>query len=364
MARKTVLIAGASGLVGYAAMKHFAGLADCEVIAVSRREPAETFGAQFISADLTDESRCAEIFGAMTGVTHLVYAALYEQPSLVSGWLEEEQIRTNDAMLRNLFEPLEKAAKNLRHVSLLQGTKAYGAHVRLLPVPARENRDELHAQANFYWRQEDYIRAKAEGRPWSWTIFRPQIIFGESFGSAMNLIPALGVYGALLKEQGQPLFFPVAAGTNILEAVDADLLARAIGWAADEPAAADEIFNVANGDVFVWENIWPAIADALGMAPGGRKPMSLGETMPGRAGDWDRVRTAYDLKSPDLMAFVGASFQYADFTMGYGAGEGGVPAIVSTVKLRRAGFHDVIDTEDMFRKWFRLFQEKRLLPPV
>ena len=42
MPRKVVLVAGASGLVGYAAMKHFAGDAACEVIAVSRRRPDET----------------------------------------------------------------------------------------------------------------------------------------------------------------------------------------------------------------------------------------------------------------------------------------------------------------------------------
>jgi hypothetical protein len=38
-------------------------------------------------------------------------------------------------------------------------------------------------------------------------------------------------------------------------------------------------------------------------------------------------------------------------------------ALVSTVKLHTAGFHEEIDTEVMFRKWFRIFQERRLLPP-
>ena len=37
MPRKQVLIAGASGLVGYAAMKHFAADPGCDVIALSRR---------------------------------------------------------------------------------------------------------------------------------------------------------------------------------------------------------------------------------------------------------------------------------------------------------------------------------------
>ena len=32
-------------------------------------------------------------------------------------------------------------------------------------------------------------------------------------------------------------------------------------------------------------------------------------------------------------------------------------------KLMQAGFHEVMDTEVMFVKWLRAFQDKRLLPP-
>ena len=72
------------------------------------------------------------------GVTHVVYTAVYELPGLVSGWRERDQMDTNLAMLRNLFDPLVEVAGGLRHVSLMQGTKAYGAHVHPIPVPARE----------------------------------------------------------------------------------------------------------------------------------------------------------------------------------------------------------------------------------
>ena len=140
MPSKKILIAGATGLVGFAAMKHFATEPGCEVVAVSRRRPDETFGARWLQLDLTDAAACAALAPELVGVTHLVYAALHERPGLVTGWQEEAQIRTNNLMLQNLFEPLEQAAKGLRHVALLQGTKAYGVHVRPLSVPARENR--------------------------------------------------------------------------------------------------------------------------------------------------------------------------------------------------------------------------------
>ena len=365
--QRHVLVAGASGLVGYAAMKHFAGLADCKVTAVSRRRPAETFGARFISVDLTDAQHCAEIFGAMGDVTHLVYAALFEKPGLVKGWVEDDQIATNGQMLRNLFEPLEKAASGLQHVTFLQGTKAYGVHVRALAVPAREDRSEMREQKNFYWEQEDYIRAKQAGREWAWTILRPQIICGLAIGAPLNAIAALGVYGALLKEEGKPLYYPGGA-SGVVEAVDTGLLARAIGWAGETQAARNGAFNVTNGDVFTWNTVWPAIADAMGMQAGPPMPQSLELTMPARAGDWDRVRAKYGLVSPGLIEFVGSSFQFADMLLGYDVERGAPrahtpPFLVSTVKIRRAGFQDVMDTEEMFRHNFREFQEKLLLPP-
>ena len=158
MANKKILVAGATGLVGYAAMKHFGSQPDCEVVALSRRKPDETFGARWRALDLADTAACRALAPGFAGVTHLVYAALYERPELVVGWRDEEQIRTNEAMLKNLFEPLQQAAPGLRHVALLQGTKAYGVHVRPLTVPARENRSEMHEQPNFYWNQERYIR--------------------------------------------------------------------------------------------------------------------------------------------------------------------------------------------------------------
>ncbi|RPI32033.1 MAG: nucleoside-diphosphate sugar epimerase, partial [Hyphomicrobiaceae bacterium] len=166
-------------------MKHFA--ATGEVIAVSRRRPDETFGARFLAADLTDTQACERTFAALGHVTHVIYAALYERPELVAGWQEAEQIAINDQMLRNLFNPLEKAARNLAHVSLLQGTKAYGVHVRPMQIPAREGRSEMRQVPNFYWNQEAFLREKQRGKSWCFSISRPVLIAGYSQGSAMNV---------------------------------------------------------------------------------------------------------------------------------------------------------------------------------
>jgi nucleoside-diphosphate-sugar epimerase len=361
MAIKKVVVAGATGLVGSAALRHFGRLGGCEVIALSRRQPRDLHGARFVAADLIDAAQCAAAASALQGATHLVYAALYEKPDLVDGWRDEQQIGINDRMLRNLMAVLETAAPSLRHVALLQGTKAYGVHVRPLTVPAREGRSEMYEQPNFYWAQENFLRGLQRGKSWHWSILRPVLIVGLAMGGAMDLIPPLGVYAAMLRQQGRDLDYPGGAA-RVAQAVDVDLLARAIAWSGEADAARNEAFNVTNGDVFTWENIWPALASALDMKPGKAAPLSLAKEYPKWIEHWNALRRKHDLASPALEEFVGLSFQYADYSMRHGHTEPGPPSIVSTVKINQAGFTEMMDTEVMFRKWFAEAKAKRLLP--
>jgi hypothetical protein len=179
----------------------------------------------------------------------------------------------------------------------------------------------------------------------------------------MNLLPAIGVYAAIERERGRPLVFP-GGPRSVQEAVDARLLARALEWTAVAPEARGEIFNITNGDVFDWHEIWPAIAESLGMEVGVPAPQCLAETMPARAAEWADVVDRYRLRSPsDMAAFVGTSWQYADIVFGSLGIPRPAPALLSTVKIRQAGFADCIDTEDMVREWFATFQRLRLLPP-
>ena len=360
VAKRKVLIAGASGLVGNAGVRHFAQLDGWDVVAVSRRVPPSNARAEFISVDLLDSAKCRDVFSRMSDVTHLVYAAVNEKPGLLQGWLEREQMERNLTMLRNLFEPLSAAASRLEHVTLLQGTKAYGAHIGPMPVPARE-RMPRHPHEHFSWLQEDYIREQQAGRKWHWTILRPQLVVGEAIGSNLNVIPAIGVYAAIRREAGLPLSYP-GGPPFIFEMVDVDLLARSMEWAATTAACRNEIFNITNGDVFMWPEVWPSIADALGMKAGAPEPMSLAQEVPKHAAEWAAIVCKHGLAAPaDMHEFVGESFSLADFSFAHGA-RNPQPIIVSTIKARQAGFHDCIDTEDMLRKWFRRFQELKLLP--
>lgn len=359
---KTVLVAGASGLVGAAAVKRFLG-AGWDVVAVSRRRPEVDSTRPFrrLALDLQDAAACRHAVAELPAVTHVVYAAVFEKPGLVPGWYERDQMETNRAMLANLLEPLLASSSTLQHLSLLQGTKAYGAHVHPIPVPARE-RAPRDAHENFYWLQEDLVRDQAARHGFAFTIWRPQLIVGPTYGVVMNLPPVIGAYAAICRELGRPFGFPGGAA-YAWEAVDTRLVANALLWGAESRNAVDETFNLTNGEVFGWRDLWPAMARTLGVEPGPDEPTRLAEFLPDHAGVWDRIVQRYGLRPLPMADLLGESHHYADLCFAYGATEPRPPVFVSTVKIKQAGFTDVWDTEDSFCHALRVLIDRKVLPP-
>ncbi len=366
--RKKVLVVGASGLVGSAAVRRFSRESSWEVVGVARRIPPMSDGVSHVQADLTDRAACDAAFGAMVDVTHLVFSAVHERPGLVSGWFDPVTIAKNAEMLRNVIEPLASAA-DLRHVSLLQGTKAYGVHRGLESgprVPLREI-DEDGDHPNFYFEQEQFLRSRQAEIGYSITVLRPTVIYGDAAGTNMNPLLPLAVYGSLLRVHGEPLHFPGKSFLPTLhEAVDADLVADALCWAAVAPEARDRAFNVTNGDVFCWPDVWPSIAAALDMEPGQHRPLSLAEELPRRRPEWAALVERHELRAPrDLVHLVGEnSLTYADMTLSGATGTTGRPVINSTIAIRQAGFNACIDTEEMFVQLLHRLQADRIIPPT
>ena len=361
MMKGKVVVAGASGVVGSAALEAF--LDDgWEVVALSRRVPeirsARPF--QHLSVDLRNSSDASAVLGTLDGVTHLAFAALYEMPGLIEGWSDPRQMETNLALLRNCIEPLVGPAKALRHVTIMQGTKAYGVHLHPMDLPARETAPR-DPHANFYWLQEDYLKERAQTAGFGYTVMRPPMVVGGAIGAAMNLAPVLGVYAAICREEGRTFGFPGGA-PFVTEALDARVLAKAFVWAAEAPQARNEIFNITNGDVFDWRSTWDGIADALGVEVGDDKPMSLASYLPTHCDTWDRIVAKHGLRPISLKEMLGESHFIADFCLLAGVTETPWPGLMSTIKLRQAGFHEVCDTEDMFRFWLGDLIDRNLLP--
>ncbi len=351
MDRKKAVVFGATGLVGEAALRTFAA-AGFETVGISRRGPD-------LQLDLTNGAACRDQLRARAfdDVSHLVFAALYERPALIAGWREPVQIETNRLMFEHALDPFADRAA-LRHVTLLQGTKAYAAHLRPMRVPGRE-REPRPDGANFYWQQEDHLRAAAAGKAWSFGILRPQVVCGHAIGSPMNLIIAIGVYAAVMRELGQPLRFP-GGGECVTEVTDADLLARAVLWAATTPRCRGETFNVTNGDVVTWRRVVESVAEVFGMDVDAPQPKCLADEMPKHAGVWARIVARDRLRSPDMASLVGSSWQFADAVFGYGYDPH--DTLLSTIKIRQFGFTECMDSLDMFSDRLRTLQSLRVLP--
>ena len=360
MDNKTILVAGATGIVGAAAIEHFAARPGWDVLALSRRPIPQREGVRHIALDLTDASACRAAATRLSAVTHLLYTALYEKPDLVAGWREHDQMEVNAAMLRNLLDALQAAGASLRHVTLLQGTKAYGLHHVQVPVPAKERWPRAPHEV-FYWLQEDMLRERQQRAGWTFTVLRPQLILGHAVGSPMNAVAAIGVYAATMRELGQPLCFP-GGGRYVHACSDSRLIAQAAEFAATHAVAANETYNIVNGDMLVWQDVWPAIAAHFGMEVGEPRPMRLAEEMPRHEDVWRRIVARHGLQAIPLQQLLSSSWQFTDRTFGYGLDKP-IDRIMSPIKLYQSGFNGCQDTEDAIVYWLTRMQQARLLPP-
>ena len=288
-----------------------------------------------------------------------MYAAVFELPGLVAGWKDRQQMQTNLTMLRNVLEPIAQNGQ-LQHVTLMQGTKAYGVHHHPIRVPSRE-REPRDTHENFYWLQEDFVRSHSVRHGYAWTVFRPPLVIGPNVGVAMNVVPVVGALAALRAQEGRPFSYP-GGPSYVAEAVDTRLIADAAVWATGCQEAWGEHFNITNGEVFEWRDLWPALAKAMGVQLGEDDPGSVSEYLATRADNWDRVVAAHGLRPTSLSRLVGESHHYADFQFAHRARKPPAPALMSTVKLHEAGFHGVCNTQRSFQYWLRVLIDRRILP--
>jgi hypothetical protein len=212
----------------------------------------------------------------------------------------------------------------------------------------------------FYWPQEDLLRERAAAASWGFSILRPQMILGDAVGSPMSMVAAIGVYAAIMRELNEPLRFP-GGGEHTNACSDSLLIAEAAEYVATTPNARGETFNVVNGDVIVWHDLWPAIANHFQMPVADPRPLQLAVEMPKLAAVWERLASRHGLRNPVLAEVAGSSWQFADLAFAYGR-ETPPNRVMSPIKLRKHGFASCRDTEDAFTFWLSRLQTARILP--
>ncbi|AWP34987.1 NAD-dependent dehydratase (plasmid) [Pantoea vagans] len=346
--KKVALVAGASGIIGQQLSQ--ALVADqWQVTALTHQSDLAISGTEVIAVDLRDVQQSHERLASLTDVTHIFYSAWLN----AADW--ESMVGPNLAMLQNLVQTLENIAP-LEHVSLMQGYKVYGAHLGRFKTPARES-DPGVPGAEFNAAQLNWLSAQQQGKAWHWSAPRPGVVGSDRSGNVMNLALSLAIYASICRAAQLPLRFPGSLETwnSMVDFTDAALLADATIWAARNADARNQAFNINNGDLWRWSELWPVIAEwfALDIAP----PVSLSFRQMFREYRtlWRDIAADNTLVEADILALSDGTF--ADFVFGWNYdmfGDGS--------KLRRAGFNGYRATDEMFCDLFAHFRSSRMIP--
>jgi nucleoside-diphosphate-sugar epimerase len=349
--QNVILVAGVHGVSGRAAAEHWVSIPGTRVYGLSRRSAPLPRGVGGISADLLDLDDLQRKLGKITGITHIVFGAYVEKPTAA------ERSEVNVTILKNLLDAVEATSPSLRHVTFYQGGKSYGADLGPFKTPAREDDPRL-MPPNFYYDQEDFLRGRQQGKRWHWTALRPEATTGFGLGNPMNLGMSIAVYAVISKELGLPLRFPGTEKTYsiLYQITSAEILAKATAWAGQSENAKNEIFNITNGDYFRWKYLWPRIADMFDMPTADPVPMPLTVYMADKKPVWEAIIRKHDLQP--LPYEMVSSWPFADAILR----QMDFDNITSTIKARRAGFHDCTDTEDMFQGFFAALRQDRVIP--
>ena len=350
MTDRTALVAGATGAVAKRLIERLIS-AGWSVIGLSRHPPTASAPIHWRSADLLDRENCQKAVCDLPQITHVFYCARAKH-----GEGGVESVDDNVDMLRNVINASESTAHSLQHIHLVEGGKWYGQHLGPYPNPAQED-DPRHMPPNFYYDQEDLLRSRQRGQRWTWSASRPNVLCDFAPERSRNLVSVIGAYAAICRELGVRLDFPGKPGnySALTEVTDATLLANGMIHMAITPACENNAFNITNGDLFRWERMWPRIAEAFGMQPGVVRPIRIAQWMADKEPVWQRIVAKHDLQ-PSRLDDV-ALWGFADFVFGQD-----YDVVSSLTRLRRSGFHDVIDSGEMLLGQLQLYRTARILP--
>ncbi|CDO97253.1 unnamed protein product [Coffea canephora] len=362
--QSVALIVGVTGIVGNS-LAEILPLADTpggpwKVYGLARR-PRPSWNADhpihYIQCDISDPQDTQSKLSHLDDITHLFYVTWANRST------ELDNCQVNGNMFRNLLSAVIPSSPNLRHICLQTGRKHYLGPFELFgkvghDPPFHEDLPRLDVQ-NFYYTLEDILFEevqKKEGLTWS--VHRPGNIFGFSPYSLMNIVGTLCVYAAICKHEGAPLKFPGCreAWDGYSDCSDADLIAEHHIWAAVDPYAKNEAFNVSNGDVFKWKHFWKVLAEQFGAECGEYEggPLSLKEMMKDKGPVWDEIVREKGLV-PTKLEEVGV-WWFADVVLQY-------PCLLDTMnKSKEHGFLGFRNSKNAFISWIDKVKAYKIVP--
>jgi nucleoside-diphosphate-sugar epimerase len=344
------LVTGPYGIVGLNVVEQLERATEWTITTLGRRSRPPVPTVEYVSADLLDPGATARVLAGATTVSHLFFAAFRYDPDPYA------EIEINVTMLTSVLDALRSAGAPLERVVIYQGSKAYGALMGAMTTPAKERHPRVPGPL-FYFDQEDLLHGRGAADGFTTTVLRPDYVVGIGFGRYANLLSVVAVYATLCRVLGLPLRYPggEAGYRRLFQMTDAALLGRASVWAALEPTKDDEVYNVTNGDLIRWCNVWPRVADYFGLATADPLEIDLALFMRDKAALWGELTSAHDLEVPfeDLLDWRHAVIMRQS-----------TEVHSSTVKIRQAGFDECLDSEDRLLELFDELQARRYIPTV
>lgn len=326
---------------------------------------------------------------------YIFFAAYLQKDS------EQENWDVNGQMLSNFLEALAitGAIEQVKRIILVTGAKQYGVHLGAPKNPMLESDPWLNSPdrpPNFYYNQQNMLHAFCKKHGKEWVVTYPNDVIGYAVGNFMNLSLALGLYATVTKELGQEMVFPGSPAfyTMFDCFTSSKLHAKFCTWAALEPRAANQAFNVANGDVESWQKLWPQLArhfglrvpsdqfnhsvDTMDLDP--KPPIAEVASELGLVGQsitsqskvekqvdlikwsqqsdvkqaWDRVADRDGLRKD---VFEQATWGFLNFVLGRNYN-----LVLSLSKARQAGFQGYIDTWESLEEVFGELEAANILP--
>nr|CEG04783.1 unnamed protein product [Fusarium clavum] len=400
----TAIVVGATGILGREIVRQL-GLHPQKwnkIYSFSRSQKEEfPSTVEHRHIDLTGSAD--DVAKSLEGVNadYLFFAAYLQKPEEQQAW------DVNGDMLQAFLDALVKNGidKHLKRVLLVAGCKQYGVHLGPAKNPMIESDPWLTDQStfppNFYYRQQDILKSfceKSNGKV-SWNVTYPNDVIGYARGNFMNLATALGIYAAINKEMGKDLVYP--GGERFYMGFDcftcATLHAQFCEWVVLQSSTANEAFNVVNGDVESWQNLWPKVADHFKTKVDTNQfnqshplssttdlnpvtPISLFEDKAGLKGlikpgkveqtvdlvKWsqqDEVKEAWKKLAKreglDESALEHATWDFLGFVLGRN-----YDLVISMSKARQHGWTGYMDTWESLSKTFDTLQAAKVLPKI
>jgi nucleoside-diphosphate-sugar epimerase len=354
MSKNIGLVVGSTGITGQSLARLLASQKDWLVYGLARKPLELGSGINSVAADLLDKENLHRAISKL-GITHVFFGSWMKMEN------EAKNCEVNGLMLSNLLDAVQNP--DLKNVSLVTGGKHYfgsfedSGNFEVI-TPYREEQDRKPG-LNFYYTQEDILFERARSQGFNWNVHRPQTIVGYALGNAMNMGVTLAVYAHICKETGRPFVFPGSPTiyNGIADATDARILASQLHWAVSTPAAANQAFNITNGDVYRWSWMWPQIAGYFGLVPekypGHENPL---DTQMRDAGPvWDKIVAKHGLQPKKIGDLVSWWHTDSDLSRTF-------ETFSDMSKSRKLGFLEYRKTTDSFFQLFDQLRSEKVIP--